>query len=68
MFPEFFLWKAIYTILRGRHGRDRMVVDLKLPVQSVPITTEAVETHSGKVYFALLIFSSLFVPSIEHDI
>ena len=25
--------------LRGRHGRDRMVVGLTLPMQSVPITT-----------------------------
>ena len=26
----------------GRRGRDRMVVDLQLPIQSVPITTEVV--------------------------
>jgi hypothetical protein len=27
-----------------RRGRDRMVVDLQLPVQSVPITTEVVSS------------------------
>jgi hypothetical protein len=30
----------IYITLYGRRGRDRMVVGLQLPVQSVPITTK----------------------------
>ena len=29
----------------GRSGRDRMIVVLQLPVQSVPITTEAVSSN-----------------------
>jgi hypothetical protein len=40
------------NIVGGRRGRDRMVVYLQLPVQSVPITTNIVNlnpTH-GEVY------------------
>jgi hypothetical protein len=40
------------NIFGGRRGRDRMVVYLQLPVQSVPITTNIVNlnpTH-GEVY------------------
>ena len=42
-----FLWKH-----RGRHGCDRMVVDLQLPMQSVPITTDVVSLNldQGEVY------------------
>jgi hypothetical protein len=42
----FILYPTNYNILlfqhqdRDRRGRDRMVVDLQLPMQSVPITTE----------------------------
>ena len=35
----------IHFLQRGRRGRDRMVVDLQLPVQSVPITTEIVSSN-----------------------
>ena len=36
----------------GCHGRDRMVLDLHLPVQSVPITTKVVSSNPfhGEVY------------------
>ena len=35
----------------GRHGRDRMVVGFKLPMQSVPITTDVSSNlNQGKVY------------------
>jgi hypothetical protein len=36
----------------GRRGRDRMVVDLQLPVQSVLITTNVLSLNSthGEVY------------------
>ena len=34
---------------RGRRGRGRMVVGFKLPVQSVPITTNAVRSNSTQV-------------------
>jgi hypothetical protein len=39
-------------MIQGSHGRDRMVVDLQLPVQSVPITTKVVSSNPvhGKVY------------------
>ena len=41
-------------MIRGRHGHghDRMVVDLQLPVQSVPITTKVVSSNPvhGEVY------------------
>jgi hypothetical protein len=33
------------TSVRGRHGRDHMVVDLQLTVQSVPITTKVVSSN-----------------------
>jgi hypothetical protein len=34
------LWHELYKFIRGRRGRNRMVVglDLQLPMQSVPIT------------------------------
>ena len=37
---------------RGRCGRDRMVLDLQLPMQSVPITTDIVSSNldQGEVY------------------
>ena len=37
---------------RGCHGRDDMVVELQLPVQSVPITTKVVSSNPihGEVY------------------
>ena len=40
-----------FLIMRGRRGSDRMV-DLKLPMQSVPITTKVVSSNPvhGKVY------------------
>jgi hypothetical protein len=36
----------------GRRGRDRMVVDLQLPMQSVSITTDVVSSNldQGEVY------------------
>jgi hypothetical protein len=35
----------------GRRGRDRMVVGFKLPMQSVPITTDVSSNlNQGKVY------------------
>ena len=36
---------------RGRRGRDRMVLDFQLPMQSVPITTDVVSSNldQGKV-------------------
>ena len=34
---------------RGRHGRDRMVVDLQLPVQSVPIITKVVSSNPAHI-------------------
>ena len=39
-------------MFRGRRGRDRMGLDLQLPVQSVPITTKGVSSNSvhGEVY------------------
>jgi hypothetical protein len=39
-------------LFRGRRGRDRMGLDLQLPVQSVPITTKGVSSNSvhGEVY------------------
>ena len=42
----------IHFLQRGRRGRDRMVVDLQLPVQSVPITTEIVSSNPahGEMY------------------
>jgi len=33
------------TNFRGRCGRDRMVVGLKLPMQSVPITINVVRSN-----------------------
>jgi len=41
-----------YIINRGRRGLDHMVVDLQLPVQSVPITTKVVSLNPlhGEVY------------------
>ena len=38
--------------LKCRHGRDRMVVDLQLPMQSLPITTDVVSLNldQGEVY------------------
>ena len=38
--------------MRGHRGRDRMVVDLKLLVQSLPITTKVVSSNPvhGEVY------------------
>jgi hypothetical protein len=44
------LWMK-FLIMRGRRGSDRMV-DLKLPMQSVPITTKVVSSNPvhGKVY------------------
>ena len=37
---------------RDRRGRDRMVVGLELPMQSVPITTDVVSSNldQGEVY------------------
>ena len=37
---------------RCRRGRDRMVVELQLPMQSVPITTDVVTLNldQGEVY------------------
>ena len=37
---------------RGRCGRDRMVLDLKQPVQSMPITTDVVRSIHvhGEIY------------------
>ena len=32
----------------GRHGQDCMVVDLQLPMQSVPITTDVVSSNLDK--------------------
>jgi len=32
-------------VKKGHHGRDCMVVDLQLPVQSVPITTKVVSSN-----------------------
>jgi hypothetical protein len=38
---------------RGHHSRDRMVVGLQLPVQSVPITTKIVSlTHPDTCHCA----------------
>jgi hypothetical protein len=51
-----FLWhlKIIFLSLymRGRRGRDGMVLDLQLPVQSVPIITKVVSSNPihGEVY------------------
>ena len=39
---------VIHFLQRGRRGRDRMVVDLQLPVQSVPITTEIVSSNPAQ--------------------
>ena len=38
--------------VRGRLGRDRMVLDLLLPMQSLPITTDVVSSNPvhGEVY------------------
>jgi hypothetical protein len=38
--------------MRGRRGRDGMVLDLQLPVQSVPIITKVVSSNPihGEVY------------------
>jgi hypothetical protein len=43
---------AIARLSRGRRGRVRMVVGIKLPVQSVPITTKVVSSNPvrGEVY------------------
>ena len=40
------------TSTRRPRGRDRMVVDVQLPVQSVPITTKVVSSNPahGEVY------------------
>ena len=40
---------------RDRCGRDRMVVDLQLPMQAVPITTDLVSSNldQGEVYKAM---------------
>ena len=41
-----------YTYSWGRRGRDRMVVEFQLPMQSVPITTDVVRSNleQGAVY------------------
>jgi hypothetical protein len=38
--------------IRGRRGRDRVVVEFKLSVQSVPTTINVleIESHTGGVY------------------
>ena len=36
---------VIHFLQRGRRGRDRMVVDLQLPMQSVSITTDVVSSN-----------------------
>ena len=36
-------------LIRGRRSRDRMVLDLQLPMQSVPITTNAVSSNPSQV-------------------
>ena len=43
---------ARIELTRGHRGRDRMVVDLQLPVQSVPITTKVVSLNPvhGEMY------------------
>ena len=35
----------LFRIKKGHHGRDCMVVDLQLPVQSVHITTKVVSSN-----------------------
>ena len=44
------IWSCVICS-RGHHGRDRML-DLQLPVESVPITTDAVSWNldQGEVY------------------
>jgi hypothetical protein len=35
-------------LIRGRRSRDRLVLDLQLPMQSVPITTNAVSSNPSQ--------------------
>ena len=42
----------------GRRGRDRMILDLQLPMQSVPITTNVVSSNptQAKQHYVINIF------------
>ena len=59
-FNSEFIWAGIFIfhltsftyISKGRHGHDHMIVDLQLPLQSVPIITNVVSSNlvHGEVY------------------
>jgi hypothetical protein len=48
--------------MRGRLGRDRM--DLKLPMQSVPITTDIVSSNFQQ-YFSYIVAVSFLLEETE---
>ena len=39
---------SISLLVGGRRGRDRMLVEFKLPMQSVPITTDVVSSNRAQ--------------------
>jgi hypothetical protein len=45
----------------GRRGRDRMILDLQLPMQSVPITTNVVSSNptQAKQHYVIKFVSDL---------
>ena len=49
-YPQFSLFILLQTLASGHCGHDRMIVDLHLPIKSVPITTIVVSSTNGQVY------------------
>ena len=47
-----YTFQLVLILGRGSRGRDGMLVDLQLPMQSVPITTDVVSSNlnQGEVY------------------
>jgi hypothetical protein len=48
------VWRRNHYIKRkrGRRGRDRMIVGFKLPMRSVPITTNIVRSNSTQAMYS----------------
>jgi len=44
-----FTYRHVQMQIRGRHGHDLMVLDLQLPMQSMPITTNVVSLNLAHV-------------------
>jgi hypothetical protein len=44
----------MHTLRGGRRGHDRMVVEFKLPMQSVPITTNVVSSNPAHTRYYIM--------------